>query len=200
MGADYLAPMTLFDSDGFVARCLEASKAADPVSALRVQVARAIAEPVAVERRFPVPVDPDDDGILHRSTDLLITCAIFPRGFATGIHDHSVPAIIGLWAGSEENRLFRRTPTGIEMTGKQRVRCGEVIVLEADAIHDVRVSAAGWSGGLHVYLGDILEADRSEWADAASTATRFDPKDQERRWTVAAESTGLLARPSASAP
>jgi predicted metal-dependent enzyme (double-stranded beta helix superfamily) len=192
--------MTLLDTDEFVASCVEASKAADPVSALRIQVERAIADTVAVERRFPVPLDPDDDGILHRSTDLLITCAIFPRGFATGIHDHSVPAIIGLWAGSEENRLFRRTPTGIEMTGSQRVRSGEVIVLEADAIHDVRVSTAGWSGGLHVYLGDILEVERSEWIDEASTATRFDPEDQERRWTVAAESTGLVAQPSASAP
>ena len=192
--------MTLFDSGGFVAGCIEASKAADPVSALRIQIERAIADRGAVERRFPVPVDPDDDGILHQSTDLLITCAIFPRGFATGIHDHSVPAIIGLWAGSEENRLYRRTPTGIEMTGSQLVQSGEVIVLEADAIHDVRVSPAGWSGGLHVYLGDILEADRSEWVDEASAATRFDPEDQERRWTVAAESTGLLAQPSASAP
>jgi len=190
----------MFDTDEFVAGCLEASRAAQPVSALRLLVERAIAVPEAIERRFPVPVDPDDDGILHQSADLLITCAIFPRGFATGIHDHSVPAVLGLWAGVEDNWLYRRTPTGIELSATQRVGCGEVIVLDADAIHEVRVSASGWSGGLHVYLGDILAADRSEWADVASTATRFDPDDQERRWMAAAESTRLVQRPPSSAP
>src|SRR5579862_7962499 len=95
----YLARVTGFDAEAFVASCLEASRTGDAVSALRLQVERAIADPAALANRFPVPVDPDDDGILHRSADLLITCAIFPRGFATGIHDHSVPAVIGLWAG-----------------------------------------------------------------------------------------------------
>ena len=185
--------MAMFDSDEFVAGCLEASRAADPVSALRLQVERAVADPEPIERRFPVPVDPDDDGILHRSAELLIVSAVFPRGFTTGLHDHSVPAIIGLWAGAEENWLYRRTPNGVELTDSQRVRRGEVIVLDADAIHNVRVSDAGWSGGLHVYLGDILTADRSEWADAASRPTSFDPVDQERRSMVAALATGLVA-------
>lgn len=194
----YLAPMSMFDGDEFVTSCLVASRAADPVSALRLLVEQAVAQPEALERRFPVPVEPDDDGILYRSADLLIISAMFPRGFSTGIHDHSVPAIIGLWAGVEDNRLFRRTPDGIEPTGSQQVRIGEVIVLDADAIHEVQVSDAGWSGGLHVYLGDILDAERSEWADAASPATRFDPVDQERRWTVAAQSTGLVEQPSGS--
>ena len=111
--------MTTFDTDGFVASCLEASSRAHPVSAIREIVARAIDEPRALERRFPVPVDPDDDGILHRSATLLISCAIFPRGFATGIHDHSVPAIIGVWAGTEA------TPCSSEPTGSSRAATNE---------------------------------------------------------------------------
>ena len=84
--------MPMFDIDGFVAVCLEALTDADPAGAVGEAMERAMAQPRALAARFPVPVDADDDGILYRSPEVFIACAIFPKGFATGIHNHATQA------------------------------------------------------------------------------------------------------------
>ncbi len=187
--------MAIFDDDQFVADCLEALAASEPAGAVRSAMERAMADPSALAERFSVPVDADDDGILFRSPEILVTCAIFPKGFVTGIHDHATAAIIGVWAGHEDNLLYRPTPTGIESRGGQRVETGEVLSLGVDDIHDVHAPATSWSGALHVYLADIVTEDRHEWATPDSSATPFDGAKAERRWLEAAESTGLVNRP-----
>ena len=187
--------MTTFDLDRFVGDCVEAADTDDPLGAVAEVVGRAVSDPRSVRYRFEVPLDPDDDGILHRSPGLFVTWAVFPRGFATGIHDHGVPAVIGGWAGEEANRLYRPTAAGLEACGSSRVTPGDVVTLDAETAHDVHVQGPSWSGALHVYLGDILTLDRHEWARPDDPATPFDPQDQERRWTAAAQATGLLAAP-----
>jgi len=191
--ASYGTPVPAFDVDRFVADCLDAAATDDPVPALRDLMERAVSNPQALRDRFPVPVDPHDDGILHHSSGLFVSSGIFPRGFETGLHDHSVPAIIGVWARHEDNLLYRRTNGGLEADGHRRVETGSVLVLDADAVHDVHAPADGWSGALHVYLGDLLAVDRSSWADPTGRPIPFDGADLERRWSTAAASTGLTA-------
>ena len=186
--------MALFDGDRFVADCVAAAAGDEPLAAVRELVERAVSDPGALQRRFPVPVDPDDDGILHRSAGLFVTCAVFPRGFVTGIHDHGVPAVIGGYAGRELNHLFESTASGLRRVATREVGSGDVLVLDTDAIHDVHVAGGSPSGALHVYLGDILARPRREWHDEAAPPSPFDGADLERRWTAAAEATGLLAR------
>jgi predicted metal-dependent enzyme (double-stranded beta helix superfamily) len=182
-----------FDCDQFVADCISTLKDADPVPGLTEVVERAVAAPSEIISRFPLPLDPEDDGILYRSADLLVSTAIFPRGFTTGIHNHTVEAVIGVWTGVEDNFLYERAPSGITALQPKRIETGQVLVLERDAIHDVHVPTSTWSGALHVYLGDIFEASRSEWADAAGEESVFDGANLERRWAAAAGQTGLLA-------
>lgn len=89
----------MFDAEQFVAECLTALRKSEPTIALGQVVSRAVSTPASLNARFPVPLDPDDDGILHRSDELTVTGAIFPRGFTTGIHNHTMPAVIGVWTG-----------------------------------------------------------------------------------------------------
>jgi predicted metal-dependent enzyme (double-stranded beta helix superfamily) len=185
--------MAIFDIDGFVAECLEALTDAEPVGAVEEAMERAMARPHALADRFPVPVDADDDGILYRSSELFIACAMFPKGFATGIHSHATPAIIGVWAGHEDNQLYRRAGEGIVSCGTRRVDTGGVLSLGPDAIHDVHTPATRWSGALHVYLADLTALDRDEWTDPEGPASRFDGAELERRWLETAQSTGLVS-------
>jgi predicted metal-dependent enzyme (double-stranded beta helix superfamily) len=179
--------------DAFVAACVDALAEADPLAAIREQMEQAVARPADIARLREPPIAPDDDGVVHASPDLLVTFAMFPRGFATGIHDHGVGAVIGTWAAHEDNLLYRRTPAGLEALPPRRVAEGEVLVLDADAIHDVHAPSSRWSGALHVYLGDIVHAERTFWADAGSPGSRFDGSEQDRSWRQAARATGLLA-------
>jgi predicted metal-dependent enzyme (double-stranded beta helix superfamily) len=186
------ARVTAFDLDTFIASCVAASADTEPVEALREVVARAIRDPHGLDAAFPVPVDPSDDGVLFSSAALFVAQGLFPRGFATGIHDHTVAAVIGPWVGYEDNYLFRRTALGIEPIEVQRVHAGEAVILDANAIHDVHAPTTTWTAALHVYLGDIATLQRSSWADADAPASPFVGAEMEARWMTAATATGLV--------
>ena len=180
-----------FDRDGFIESCVEALSETEPIESMRELVLRAIREPTAFDEAFPVPVDPDDDGVLYQAPDLFIASAMFPRSFQTGIHDHGVAAVVGLWAGYEDNFLFHRSRDGLQPNGVTRVHAGETLLLSADAIHDVHSPVTTWSAALHVYLGDIPTLDRHSWTDTAAQPSRFDGDDLEQRWADAAAASAF---------
>jgi predicted metal-dependent enzyme (double-stranded beta helix superfamily) len=188
-----------FDVERFVADCLDVGPGTDRLPALRDLMERAVSEPGPLRERFSVPVAPYGDGILYRSPELVVLTGLFPAGFATGIHDHSVPAVIGVWARHEDNWLYRRAGDRIEALDPRRVETGSVLLLGESAIHDVHAPSDGWSGALHVYLGDILTAHRSSWPDPGAPARPFDGADVEQRWEVAADAT-RPTRPTSPPP
>jgi predicted metal-dependent enzyme (double-stranded beta helix superfamily) len=179
-----------FDVDDFVANCCEAVRDSSPMLALRDVVQRAIADPDAIERSVGHLVD-DTLGLLHRSDALTIQHGVFPPGFATGIHDHTVPAIIGTWAGAEDNRFFRPEDGRLIASGGKRCEPGEVLLLGADVVHEVRVPSGRWTAGFHVYLGDLRAIERHQWASLASPAARYVGEAFVRRWLPAIEEAGL---------
>ena len=185
----------MFDTEHFVVECLLASSESEPIPALKDVVSRAVSKSAALNARFPVPMDPDDDGILHRSAELTVTSAIFPRGFTTGIHNHTMPAVIGLWTGSEDNLFYEQTSQGVLLAGSVRIEYGQVLALTTNAIHDVHVPPSSWSGALHVYLGDLIGVNRSEWSVASMDAVPFDGEKLHKRWLTAARATGMLTEP-----
>ena len=90
--------MQPFDPDAFVQSCIDALGECNPADAVRELVQRAVSEPRSLELACPVPVDLSDDGVIYVSDEIRVRHAIFPRRFQTGIHDHSVEAVIGAFA------------------------------------------------------------------------------------------------------
>lgn len=181
-----------FDGEAFANECVAMLDESDPAAAIAEVVARRVHAPSALEAVFQVPVDPDDDGILYQSPDILVAYAMFPAGFKTGLHDHTVPAVIGVWAGYEDNHLYARRGEGLEKADVARLHPGEVLVLDQDAVHDVHTSTGAWSGAFHVYLGDLLNADRHEWAGPTASPVAFDGDAFEQNWQRAAARTGFV--------
>lgn len=178
---------------------MSATAAPDSLFAIRDVVLQAVSAPAALATVFPTPLPEDNgDGVLYQSANLLVVCPFFPRSYSTGIHDHTVPAVIGVWSGYEDNHLFARAAHGLRPLGVQRVHAGEVLVLARDAIHDVHTPSDAHSAALHVYLGDITASERSVWASIDSDPERLDSDEQERLWTKAALETGLIAPASDS--
>jgi len=190
-----------FDAGLFVKSCVIAAADSEPLSAVREVVLRAVSEPAALAAAFSIPLpDDDNDGVLYGAADLLVACALFPRSYSTGIHDHTVPAVIGVWSGYEDNHLFERGRDGLRALGVQRVHAGEVLVLSGDAIHDVHTPNTTHSAALHVYLGDITATRRSFWNDTESKPVQFDGEEHERLWRKAALATGLVVPAGDSNP
>ena len=184
--------MRAFDPDSFTQSCIDALVEHDPADAIRELIQRAVSEPRSLELACPVPLDASDDGIIHRSDAIMVCHAIFPRRFQTGIHNHGVEAVIGVWSGFEDNHLFEEAGGRLRTLVPRRVEAGEVLVLGADAIHDVHTPPTMWSAALHVYLGDISTVSRSAWASADDAASAFDGEQQQRHWTEVAVATGLV--------
>lgn len=183
--------MAMFDSDAFVDSCQIALLGVDPRNEIRELVERAISFPQHLDQLFPVPLDPDEDGIIFRSSELTVTSAIFPRGFTTGIHNHTMAAVIGVWSGIEDNHLYAPREHGVTATGTKRVVAGEVLVLTDSDIHDVQVPNSSWSCALHVYLGDLIASQRNGWASNDSPKELFDADQLRRRWLEVSRDTGL---------
>lgn len=184
--------MPSFDWDDLTRRCVEACGEPDPLGAVAEALARAVADHARLGSSVQIPLDADDDGVVHRSDALLIVNVIFPAGFRTGIHDHRIPAVIGAWGGHEDNRLFRRAQRGIEPAGVRRLEPGDVLVLDEHAIHDVHAPAGTWSGAVHVYLGDLGTVARSSWPSGNAPEAVFDADEMECRWLERATATGLV--------
>jgi predicted metal-dependent enzyme (double-stranded beta helix superfamily) len=94
-----------FDLDTFIADCLAA---APDQAAVAEVVKRTVNDPAALEDTFTRRLDLSNLGILHYSEELTVQHVVFPPAFRTGIHDHLTWAVIGTWAGYEDNHLFAR--------------------------------------------------------------------------------------------
>lgn len=183
--------MGRFDLEDFVAACVEAAADAEPMTAAREVVARAVSDPTAIERSIGHLVD-DTLGLLHRSDALTIQHGVFPPGFATGIHDHGVIAVVGTWAGHEDNELYAEQDGRLVLTEARRCEPGDVLVMDRGTIHNVMAPSSAWVAGLHVYLGDLRAQRRREWAEPSAAPHDYDGQAVVDRWLPEMRSAGLV--------
>ena len=171
--------MTGLDVDDLVARL----RAAPTVHAVHEEVERAV-------RLDPTGVLDDEAGLhlLHRSDELTVLHVVLPPGYAPTLpHDHRMWAVVGLFAGREDNEFFRSTGAGpeLELSGGRSLRAGDVLAMGAETVHAIANPSAGATSALHVYGGDLLAAERSMWR-----------RDPWRREPYDAEgATGTTVRP-----
>jgi len=92
-------------------------------------------------------------------------------------HDHRMWAVIGIYAGQEDNALFRRVALGastLTETGGKQLLESDVALLGDDTIHSVHNPRDGLTAALHVYGGDFVNQPRSQWGPGPREARPFD--------------------------
>jgi predicted metal-dependent enzyme (double-stranded beta helix superfamily) len=156
----------MLDLDRFFADCQDvAAQDASHKGVLEV-VARAVSEPGAV---LAAVGEPQRAGlnILYRSPSLTILNVVWGPGMTIMPHDHRMWAVIGIYAGREDNIFWRRLPPdgtrAIEAAGARSLSRGDCTPLGPDIIHSVTNPIPRLTGAIHVYGGDLLERERSEW-------------------------------------
>ena len=151
-----------FDSDGFVAQCLEAGAAPDPPSAVREVVAAAVVDGAGIDAALGLE-NATFPSALFESDELTVQRITWWPGYRSQRHEHRMWAVVGVYVGVEVNRLYRRTRAGLEPAATHEVGVGDVITLDETAIHSVENPLRTRTAGLHVYGGDILTQPRSAW-------------------------------------
>jgi predicted metal-dependent enzyme (double-stranded beta helix superfamily) len=151
----------MFDTDGFIADLVDARRESDPRRAVREVLERTMSSPGQVADALPAP----RGGLerLHVSPDLTVLKAAWPPGFGVPPHDHRVWAVIGVYAGQEDNSFFRRTHTGVVTSGGRALATGDVLSLGADAVHAVVNPLRSVTAAIHVYGGDFFTQPRSQF-------------------------------------
>jgi predicted metal-dependent enzyme (double-stranded beta helix superfamily) len=154
-----------FDLERFQQACQQALAEPTPQSAVREIVARAVSEPAALLTALGEPTRASVQ-VLHRSQGLTILNVIWGPRMTIMPHDHAMWAVIGIYAGREDNRFWRRIgePGGrIEAAGAKSIGVNEAVPLGRDVIHSVTNPTPRLTGALHVYGGDFFAAARKEW-------------------------------------
>jgi predicted metal-dependent enzyme (double-stranded beta helix superfamily) len=183
----------MFDLDQFVIDCRSARDEPEPRLAVRDVVRRAVSTPTEVGD----VLRPETAGfsMLHHCDDLTILHVVWAPGMSIYPHDHRMWAVIGIYAGQEDNAFFRRPAPGartlIEAGGKQLLE-RDVAVLGDDTIHGVTNPRLSQTAAIHVYGGDFVNQQRSQWGpgvreerpyDMAQTQQEF--AEANRRWHAA---------------
>ena len=111
--------------------------------------------------------------VIHRSDDLTVLGLAVPAGFVSPIHDHTIWAVVGIYAGDEDNVFYRRDDDGVSETGRAVLASGEVLALPPDAVHRIANSGDDTMLALHVYGGDLFATHRSQWDDETGEQRPF---------------------------
>ncbi|MGE0130959.1 MAG: hypothetical protein AB7U82_23015 [Blastocatellales bacterium] len=150
------------DLDRFVEDCVVANRETDPQAAVLEVLRRVVQTPRAVLAALGEPTEAGLR-VLHRSKTLTIFSATWTPQMNLMPHNHLMWANIGIYAGREDNIMWRRTPERIEAFGAKALFERDVAALPVDAIHSVTNPLLRFTGGIHIYGGDFFDTTRSQW-------------------------------------
>ena len=149
----------MLDRDELVARCIAASEETDGLLAMREVLERSVREiPQEVAKPAAGWLD-----IWHLSPTLTVLSAVWPPGMTLYPHDHRMWAAIGIYGGQEDNTFYRRRDDRLVSSGGRELREHAVVLLGDDMIHSVHNPLQRYTGAIHVYGGDFVNAPRSQW-------------------------------------
>ena len=170
----------MFDATGFVGFCIDACKQSKPWALIHAELLRIVANPSAIAR----PPEGDRQAWrLHQSPTLTILHTTYPRSLKAMPHNHGTWAVVSVYQGQEDYVLYARAESGLIPITTNSVRVGEAVILAEDAIHDLSTSAEQPTCSIHVYGGDLYDAQRrSMWAPPAFLEAKFNEREFTRSW------------------
>jgi predicted metal-dependent enzyme (double-stranded beta helix superfamily) len=182
----------MFDLERFVADCRAGLAQDNSHKSVREVVARAVSNPGAVLKALGEPKRAELQ-TLYRAPDLTVLNVIWAPSMTLMPHNHQMWAVIGVYAGREDNIFWRRvpgTPGMVEAAGASSLAPKDAQPLGKDIIHSVINPTRRFTSAIHVYGGDFFGVERSEWdpetlceerANAERTVRRFEEANAKLR-------------------
>jgi predicted metal-dependent enzyme (double-stranded beta helix superfamily) len=163
-----------FDPQRFVEECRTAVAATDPQRAIQEILQRELTDRDAVLAGLGTPVK---GGLrtLYQSPELTILNIVWSPLMQLLPHEHNMWALIGIYAGREDNIFWRRDAGSLMAVSATALSAGSVAPLPHDVIHSVSNPIEKLTGAIHIYGGDFFTVRRSEWNPETL---------QERSWDI----------------
>ena len=131
--------------------------------------------------------------IVHQSPELTMLYARIPARFRSGIHNHTVTAVIGQLTGEERSTVYERGEDGgLREVEQLAVKPGEVMSLGKDAIHHIENPTDETARSLHLYGGDFgaLMGERSLWEEQEHAEIGFSFEELLKQSVIAMKKGG----------
>ena len=162
----------MFDVDALISDCQSAITDVTPPTTVRAVLSRVLSDRSSVV----ATLGHDEAGIemLYNAPDLTVLNVIWAPHMSIFPHDHRMWAVIGIYAGVEDNLLYRRAGGRLEKSGGKQLEETDVFALGADAIHSVSNPLNRFTGAIHVYGGDFVAQPRSQWDPVSLTEEPYD--------------------------
>lgn len=186
----------MFDLDRFIEDC-RAAVAEDPThKAAREVVARAVDDPAGIIAALG---EPCESGVkkIYAGDDLTIVNVVWAPWMSVAPHNHEMWAVIGIYAGREDNVFWRRIPEAadgrVEAAGAKALGVKDVAPLGPDIIHSVTNPIPRFTGAIHVYGGNFYEQPRSQWDSETLREAPYSIDDTLNRFETFGRLTAGLA-------
>jgi len=150
------------DLDRFIEDCVNANQESDAQAAVGEVLERWVSDPGDVLKTLGEPTKADVE-VLFRSETLSIFNAVWTPRMNFMPHNHLMWANIGIYTGREDNILWRREADSIRAFGVEALFDRDMCSLPADVVHSVTNPLKKFTGGIHIYGGDLFTAIRSQW-------------------------------------
>jgi predicted metal-dependent enzyme (double-stranded beta helix superfamily) len=171
--------MARFDIDRFVEECRAARKADPSHKLVREVVARAVSDPTALMAAIGEPARAGINKI-HVDDEITILNLVWGPTMTVMPHNHNMWAVIGVYTGREDNIFWRKMPGApdgrLEAAGALALSAKDAHPFGRDIIHSVTNPIRRLTGALHVYGGDLIHEERSEWDPETLLEGRYDLK------------------------
>jgi predicted metal-dependent enzyme (double-stranded beta helix superfamily) len=155
-----------FDLDQFITDCQLAVRAPNSKTKVSQLLRDSLTNKQAVQGGLS-SLDSARIDRLYVASDLTVLNVVWAPKMTLLPHNHNMWAVIGVYAGREDNIFWRRVgndPHGkIEAAGATSIGPGEVRALGKNLIHSVTNPTSAFTGAIHVYGGDFFAQERSEW-------------------------------------
>ncbi|WP_169545055.1 hypothetical protein [Sneathiella aquimaris] len=171
----------MFNKDQFIEDCKSAAE--EGQVAVRAVVEQAVSDPAAIMRELGTPEKAGIEPIYH-SDSLTIINLVWPPYMSVPPHNHKMYAIIGLYAGREDNAFWRKKDREIEIVSGKSIGVGEAVTLGRDIIHSVLNPINKKTAAIHVYGGDFMSPfnDRTQWDSETLKPAPWDRNEVQERF------------------
>ena len=171
--------MATFNVENFVQDMRDIASGENAPKTLRAYIDRVMEDPEAVRKAFPAEIV--GDKILFEDDTVSVWRTCFEPGVSVPAHDHQISAVICVYQGAERNDFFEADPQGgLRRSGEVVLKPGSVLSIGPSAIHGVTCISDEPALGLHVYLGNLTEVERTLFDIDNGTSMKFDDANYEK--------------------
>lgn len=155
----------------------------DACEAIRPRFAELLADPAWLPDAYQEPAAESGMGggigqwLLYRAVDgsLSLFSLVVPPGAETPVHDHLAWGLVGLYRGTQEEEVYARRPSGLELVTRRALHPGDFYALipPHNDIHRVRTTSPETSVSIHLLTNDTGCVWRHAYDPVSGAETPF---------------------------